>query len=91
MVGATRFERATSCTQNKRSSQAELRPEVVGVRGFEPLSSWSRTKRDTKLRHTPYENCCLTMSCFQIQYLSYEADPKVGRRLLPLNVPVLGD
>ena len=25
-VGATRFERATSCSQSKRSSQAELRP-----------------------------------------------------------------
>lgn len=27
-VGATRFERATSCSQSRRSSQAELRPEV---------------------------------------------------------------
>ena len=28
-------------------------PEVVGVPGFEPGASWTRTKRDTKLRHTP--------------------------------------
>lgn len=26
---------------------------MVGVPGFEPGASWSRTKRDTKLRHTP--------------------------------------
>ena len=27
--------------------------KVVGVAGFEPAASWTRTKRDTKLRHTP--------------------------------------
>ena len=26
---------------------------MVGVGGFEPPASWTRTKRDTKLRHTP--------------------------------------
>ena len=26
---------------------------LVGVTGLEPMASWSRTKRDTKLRHTP--------------------------------------
>ncbi len=26
---------------------------MVGVAGFEPTASWTRTKRDTKLRHTP--------------------------------------
>ena len=26
---------------------------VVGVAGFEPAASWTRTMRDTKLRHTP--------------------------------------
>ena len=26
---------------------------LVGVSGLEPEASWSRTKRDTKLRHTP--------------------------------------
>ena len=28
---------------------------VVGVSGFEPEASWTRTKRDTKLRHTPID------------------------------------
>lgn len=27
---------------------------VVGVAGFEPAASWTRTMRDTKLRHTPF-------------------------------------
>ena len=30
---------------------------MVGVAGLEPAASWSRTKRDTKLRHTPIFNC----------------------------------
>lgn len=29
---------------------------MVGVTGFEPMASWSRTKRDTKLRHTPKDS-----------------------------------
>ncbi len=29
---------------------------MVGVSGFEPEASWTRTKRDTKLRHTPKSN-----------------------------------
>ena len=33
----------------------ELRFRGVGVAGFEPTASSSRTKRATKLRHTPVE------------------------------------
>ena len=29
-----------------------MEKRLVGVPGFEPGASWSRTKRDTKLRHT---------------------------------------
>ncbi len=39
---------------------------LVGVTGFEPMASWSRTKRTTKLCHTPakiqsygLQLCCL--------------------------------
>ena len=32
-----------------------LRSNMVGVAGFEPAASWTRTKRDTKLRHTPID------------------------------------
>ena len=28
---------------------------MVGVAGFEPATSWSQTKRSTKLSHTPME------------------------------------
>ena len=28
---------------------------MVRVAGFEPTASWTRTKRDTKLRHTPMQ------------------------------------
>ena len=28
---------------------------MVGVPGFEPGASWTRTKRDTKLRHVPID------------------------------------
>ena len=36
----------------KRAAEAALLI-LVGVSGFEPEASWTRTKRDTKLRHTP--------------------------------------
>ena len=29
--------------------------KMVGVAGFEPAASWTRTMRDTKLRHTPMQ------------------------------------
>ena len=35
-----------------RAAKAALL-NLVGVAGFEPAASWTRTKRDTKLRHTP--------------------------------------
>ena len=37
---------------------------LVGVSGFEPEASWTRTKRDTKLRHTPLaENIIMNFAC----------------------------
>ena len=39
---------------NKESGTRESGFRIlVGVSGFEPEASWTRTKRDTKLRHTP--------------------------------------
>ncbi len=35
----------------------DLRIQTVGVAGFEPTASSSRTKRATKLRHTPEGRC----------------------------------
>ena len=41
-------------TQIKSKGTANAVPLLlVGVSGFEPEASWTRTKRDTKLRHTP--------------------------------------
>ena len=36
---------------------------LVGVTGFEPAASWSRTKRTTKLCHTPREVFCFSFPC----------------------------
>ena len=37
----------------KKETEPSSNGPVVGVAGFEPAASWTRTKRDTKLRHTP--------------------------------------
>ena len=53
---------------------------LVGVPGFEPGASWSRTKRDTKLRHTPKTTpthyTCISNTCqvLKTQNLKKEAD-----------------
>ena len=39
-------------TYNRARSACGISP-LVGVAGFEPTASWSRTKRSTKLSHTP--------------------------------------
>jgi hypothetical protein len=41
-----RLSRRISCSQS-------LTPLLVGVRGFEPPTSWSQTRRATGLRYTP--------------------------------------
>lgn len=40
-------------TQKNPAEINRFQPDLVGVAGLEPAASWSRTKRDTKLRHTP--------------------------------------
>ena len=40
-------------TQKNPVEIDRFQPDLVGVSGFEPEASWSRTKRETKLRHTP--------------------------------------
>ena len=35
------------------SRRAKLLKEKIGARGFEPPTSWSRTKRATRLRYAP--------------------------------------
>ena len=76
---------------------------MVGVTGFEPMASWSRTKRDTKLRHTPecFKNYILLSRKLQELFLInscvaqiYSAPSKQGSRIagslwLLLSVSVL--
>ena len=42
-----------ACGLDKKIRSPKRTDFLVGVSGFEPEASWSRTKRDTKLRHTP--------------------------------------
>ncbi len=42
---------------------------MVGVSGFEPEASWTRTKRDTKLRHTPNYDCSFYIILFFSSYV----------------------
>ena len=42
---------------NSTTQPADLAIWRVGVAGFEPTASSSRTKRATKLRHTPDGRC----------------------------------
>ena len=50
-----RFTAAGSSLFKEKASGEAVLPEglLVGVAGLEPAASWSRTMRDTKLRHTP--------------------------------------
>ena len=52
-------------TEIKNLGMANAIPRfLVGVSGFEPEASWTRTKRDTKLRHTPLaENIIMKFAC----------------------------
>ena len=50
----TKFSIRKSSENAKNPAEIDrFQPDLVGVSGFEPEASWSRTKRDTKLRHTP--------------------------------------
>jgi hypothetical protein len=42
-----------SVRTKNRSGISQIPPELVGVAGFEPAASSSRTKRAAKLRYTP--------------------------------------
>ena len=46
MVGAVRFELTTSCTRNKRASQATLRPDPEGDK-LPPLAATCNLEIDT--------------------------------------------
>ena len=48
--------------KKKKPLRSAISEVLVGVSGLEPEASWSRTKRDTKLRHTPITDlACLNI------------------------------
>ena len=54
--GGLKYKRPRVLTKTKNKKEDRLDGQssfLVGVSGFEPEASWTRTKRDTKLRHTP--------------------------------------
>ena len=78
---ALRFaETARDDTQEASGSceQSRKRPKptkadfglLVGVSGFEPEASWTRTKRDTKLRHTPITRSIIVKFLFLVKCMT---------------------
>ena len=49
------WPRPTNLSFTGKPSHLHKHSHTVGVAGFEPTTSSSRTKRATKLRHTPCE------------------------------------
>ena len=45
--------RVNECLLKKQKGKPFKDLPMVGATGFEPTASWTRTKRDTKLRHAP--------------------------------------
>ena len=64
---------SSTISYKKESSPFGELSFLVGVSVFEPEASWTRTKRDTKLRHTP------------IAILLYGETEVVSRRILASN------
>src|SRR5579862_6638615 len=60
MVGAVRFELTTSCTRNKRASQATLRPEPRAEEGAGTRNEMQR--RNSKIHN--FALCCFPPECF---------------------------
>ena len=49
--------------------------------GFEPAASWTRTMRDTKLRHTPIDRNII-MIIFRIVKYRFENGPIIKKSLM---------
>ena len=58
-VAATRLLAPQSINIKHTESRAVVTEEMVGVTGFEPATSWSQTRRSTKLSYTPRFPWCL--------------------------------
>ncbi len=57
------------------ANYSRKKTKMVGKTGFEPATSWSRTKRSTKLSHFPMQNeSCLSQKAIR----STEVPPLAG-------------
>ncbi len=75
------FQNKQTKTAGPRSCKtcSDLRFQMVGVAGFEPTASSSRTKRATKLRHTPKPLQSLVMTdCNQIILTEERRESETG-------------
>ena len=72
-------ESTITSAKNKRDAEASLLP-LVGVTGFEPAASWSRTMRTTKLCHTPIIKLKFSVGKSEISFDSREVPNRFGRR-----------
>ena len=52
---------------------------MVGVAGFEPAASWTRTMRDTKLRHTPKCHIIIIITAANVKPEIHRNLPRVGK------------
>jgi hypothetical protein len=52
-VTATRLPALQNIDMKHAESRAVVAEEKIGVTGFEPATSWSQTRRSTKLSYTP--------------------------------------
>lgn len=43
--------------KRRKQSEEDKRNKKIGAAGFEPATSWSQTKRDTRLRYAPKKRC----------------------------------
>ena len=59
---------------------------MVGVTGFEPTASWSRTKRATKLRYTPTYRLSDININLNLRYISYHTYIKITSQLYSINI-----
>ena len=72
VIGLIRREaRAENDNVSRHSRNYVARHHMVGVAGFEPTASSSRTKRATKLRHTP-------VSCDSINSSWYKPESEIA-------------
>ena len=71
----------------KRAAEAALFI-LVGVAGFEPAASWTRTMRDTKLRHTPIDRYIIMRNLKIVKPFHGKTQKQTGKLKYFMNRPM---